>query len=163
MRTKLLMLLGVWVSSTMVVQAQTPSHLIVHQTDGSKTQADLQQTPRLEFEADNLVLKVNKQTATTLSYDKVARLTFEQALSSAIENMEIAGCQVVINNHILHVNAEQSICAVQVWNIQGQLVYSLSYGNHGVQLTIPAQWNAGVYIVGIETAATTTSHKIIIQ
>lgn len=146
-----------------MLQAETPSHLTVHQTDGSKTQADLQQTPRLEFEADNLVLKVNGQTATMLPYDKVARLTFEQALSSVVENIEIAGCQVVINNHILHVNAEQSICAVQVWNIQGQLVYSLPYGNHGVQLTISAQWNAGVYIVGVETTANTTSHKIIIQ
>ncbi len=157
------MLLGVWISSTMLLQAETPAQLIVHHTDGNKTQVDLQQTPRLEFETDHLVLTVKEQATTTLPYDKIARLTFEQALHAGVDNVEIAGCQVVINNHTLHVTAAQSICAVQIWNIQGQLVYALPYGNHGVQLTIPAQWNAGAYIVGVETATTTTSHKIIIQ
>ncbi len=160
MKIKLL-LLGVLLNP-MMLRAETPSHLVVHLTDGDQIEAALEQTPRLAFEDENLVLQVNGQT-TKLPYEKVARLTFEQALSTAVENVEIAGCQVIVNNQMVQVKAEQSIGAVQIWNIHGQLVYSLPYGNHGLQLSIPAQWNAGVYIVGVETATTITSHKIIIQ
>ncbi len=155
-------LLGVCISLPMMLQAETPSHLVVHQTDGNKVQIDLQQTPRLNFEADNLVLTIGEQTQ-KLPYDNVQRLTFEDALSNAVENVEVAGCRVIVADQAVHISAEQTICGLQVWNLQGQLVYSLPYGEHGLQLSIPATWNAGVYIVGVETVAATSAHKIIIQ
>ncbi len=145
----------------MLLHAETPSHLVVHQTDGSQSNYALEQNIRIECDEHNITIRVANQKAEVIPYEKVKRLTFEEA-SSAMENEQTKICNVYVANQTIKIQSTKTILGVQVWNLQGQLVYTLPFDIHGLHVTLPATWDKGVYIVGIETMAGDSAHKIIL-
>ncbi len=147
-------------SISTTVWANAPLRLHVHQTSGDIYSVALQDVSSLTFASSNL--QVHAEPAQEFPLSGVRKITFDK--TSAVDNLQSdALSQVFVSDGMLIIRAEQSIQALQIVNIAGQVVYAQQCASNTQELEIDAQaWTQGIYIVRLQTTNGNANTKVML-
>lgn len=146
MKTKLLMLLSFTCFSAMADEPKT--QLVVWAKDGSHVAYALMEEPKVTFTETDFVITTNS-VEVSYSLENMTRFTYETNENAAVKNIKTDKVFFKLDGESLLFPSLSANSTVQLYTLNGTLIFKKTVQTAGVYSFPLAYLNAGVYMVTV--------------
>ena len=147
----------------MFSMALTPEYFTIHTTGGDLSYkiGDIRKVVFDATQSGNMsIYQKRSSTPAQYPYLTLEWLTFEA--EAGVNEISVAenGIQIVTFLNELRVSSTQALQTVQIYNLNGELIYNSDSNENEVEISID-NYSKGIYIVKAETAETIKTEKVV--